>query len=194
MKINFTPQKINFGAIDLGTKYVNKLNQENEYEPSIVHFVEIDDKNKNDVKALENISKYWRNCWYAEDIYNTALEKYDGNSLYKNYKVYALTSQQNNFECLGDDKILGVVEVYGLSKNNSTICIGHIESKPNDINLGEKEYKGIGSAMLKSLQDIFNRIDVVPRDSEGVKNFYRKNGFDEYPAKTNHFVWIKNIF
>lgn len=180
---------ISFNAIYRG-KY--KVNNNNKQEPA--YFVEIDPYNREDARAFEKLDKYWRNALYTSGVYDTVAEKYAKNINYKNYKVYALTSQDSNFQYLDDDKILGFAEVIEGVNNNSKIYLNHIEGNPEHIYKTKREISGIGTAMLNGLKDIYNRIDLIARKSKTVKNFYMKNDFTELPPDSGYFIWIKDIF
>ena len=175
MKVGFNGYSIKFGATYITDSNVQKLDSNKKYKSEPVNFVEIDSKNYSDVQALGKISKYWPNSFYSSAFYDTALQKYKGNNYFNIYKLYALTSQQDHFEKLDDERILGLVEVVQPSKNTPKIFVSHIETNPQYLYSKDSEYTGIGSAMLESLQKLYYRIDLIARKSKTVSNFYIKN-------------------
>ena len=159
-----------------------------------VNFVEIDTANAGDVVAIRNIAKYWRNSLYVDCICDTAMQKYNGNDYFKPYKLYAMTLQKDELEKLDDKKILGIVEIIKPHESKSSINLHHIEVNPEYIYSQNSKYKGIGTAMIKSLQDMYYQINLISRRTKSVKNFYKKNNFTEYPPESGIFIWSKDIF
>lgn len=73
-------------------------------------------KDSKDMKALENIQKYWEYEMYASNIYNIALKVRKDELSPKKYKIYTLTSQTTDFDKMDDRKILGAVQGETLKK------------------------------------------------------------------------------
>ena len=155
-------------------------------------FVEIDPGNVSDIKALKDVSKTWSYAKFADNIYNAACELRNENELFRNNKVYALTVQQDKFEKLNENDILGLVHTGALE--GDALFIEHLQVKPDIIYLNKPDYKGAGTAILNSLKNLTSKIFLFPAKEESVKNFYVLNGFFEYPPASNIFTWVKDIF
>lgn len=165
--------------------------QRGKYLPLKVSFVEID--SKEDLPVLENIAKYWSLFpSFTDDIYDTArgyLTKKDSD-FYKNSKVYALTTQLNNFKSLDENSILGIVDVANIRSRK--INIMNIQANPNIIYNIFREFKGIGTGILKSLKLYNDSITLRSRSNYSVRKFYKKNDFSEAFEK-NFFYWESTI-
>lgn len=157
------------------------------YERQSASFVEIDSSNTDDIKALSEVAKYWMYGKFTSNIYHAACALRNGSNYYKNHKIYALTTQRSNYNNLNSDKILGLVHV-SPNDDNYTF-IEHFEVNPQYIYASEQEYKGIGTAMLDSLKQVYNKLSCCPLSSKYVINFYEKNGFIKKPEKFNYYIY-----
>ncbi len=183
---SFTGKFINYAKIG---KYVKEKNAYKDIKSS---FVEIDCKSKNDVKSLENAINYWEDDKFGMNALYAVKEAQEDGSYYSYHKVYTLTSQNDNFELLNSDKILGVIHVSPMGNNK--LYVDHIQTNPKYLYSMKPEYAGIGTAMIESIKKLCNMITLFPAKEKSVKDFYYKNGFQEYGHGTNCFVWIKDIF
>ena len=199
MNISINPP-VYFGAkfvnnTTVGKKDTNTDTYHNEY----VSFVEIEPDNQKDLDALENCAKYWRNDDFAMNISHAANAIHNKSKYYKSNRVFALTSQKSDYDNLDDNKILGLVHISEFCKESA--FIEHLQVNPDmifDKNstfdfTKEREYKGGGTGILNSLKQLYWKITLFPSSSDSVKNFYKKNGFVEYPPHTNNYVWYKEI-
>ena len=145
------------------------------YDKVLSSFVEFDPKNIDDAKALSEVVNYWENDKYACCILNGF--EYCTKNLDKceKYKIFALTSQKNNYDKLISDELLGLAQV-----------------KPDYIEqyniLGNRIYKGIGSGILSALKKIYNSIS-LRASSSGLDSFYKKNNFDLMSKSERKYLW-----
>lgn len=182
-----------FGAKFINNVNIGKLQQgAKKYCNFYASFVEIEAMNPDDIVALENTSKYWSYAKFADNIYRAACAVRNDSKFYKNNRIFALTSQEDNFEKLDSDKILGLVHVSPLEQES--IFVEHLQVKPDIIYVNNPVFKGVGTGILNSLKLITRKISLFPSSEKSVRDFYEKNGFFEYPAKTNLFTWIKELF
>ena len=182
---NYSP---NFGAKFIkNASLLKQIENCKSYREEIVSCIKIDTQNESDIKALENIANYWIDSHFATDIYYAAKEIQNGNKYYNNNKIFAITKQKENFENLNPDNILGLVHVSPAGDNS--LFIERIEADPDIIFKQNREYKGIGTALLNHLKTITNKITCNPSNTKTVKKFYYKNGFVEYPSNPNTFTW-----
>lgn len=182
-----------FGAKLINTASVVKLTPpENKYTKRWISFVQIFPEHEPDLEALGNAVKSWENDKFARNAYYVAGEIKNQNIRYAAHKIYALTSQAGNYETLDPEKILGIAHVAPFDKDH--ILLEHLQVKPSYIYNTNPEYKGIGTAIIKSLQNLCNKISLTSSKEKSVKNFYKKNGFMEIMPDVNAFTWTKDIF
>lgn len=179
---NFSAKFINKTAIGKKDFYPNYFSEQ-------VSFVRIEPQNSSDIKALEQVSKFWIYGGFAKNVYYMACAIRNKSKYYKNHEVYALTSQNDNFEKLDSRKILGVAGT--CPENKDKLFIEYIQANPQEIYAIEPEYRGIGSAILDSLKNLFSKIYCYPSNTDSVINFYTKNGFQKKQNALNHYFWEK---
>lgn len=189
MKIdnNYTPT---FKAKYINSIKIGKFAQNTgKYTDEWVSFVKIDIDNFRDLKALEYAAKYWENDKFASNIYHAACSAKNKVQPYTKDNIYALTEQKGFFEELEGVKILGLVHLSPTSDNAA--FIEHLQAKPSMIYRIKPRFKGIGSGILTSLKEIFNKISCIPLRDKSVKNFYKKNDFVPSPIDANYYIWYK---
>ena len=156
--------------------------------PVKVSFVEIN--TKNDAEVLKQTSDYWGlDSKYSEDIVNTAIEctKERKDQYYNLSKVYALTYQKNNLHNLNPNSVIGMLEIRKLADKH--ISIPFIQVDPKIILPIFRDVHGVGSAMLKSLKGIYDKIQLRSSSTKSTRNFYKKNGFRNNLRDKDFFVW-----
>lgn len=178
---NFKAKYINSAKIG---KYIKDTGT---YNGEYVSFVQIENGNRNDLKALEKIARFWENDKFASNIYYAACCNYNKNSNFSNDTIYAITEQKNFFNNLESGKILGVVHLS--PKGDKSTFIEHIQVKPSMIYRIKPSYKGVGTGMINSLKRMFDKISCIPLREQSVKNFYLKNGFMPSVNDEKCFVW-----
>ena len=145
------------------------------YDKVLSSFVEFDPKNIDDAKALSEVVNYWENDKYACCILNGF--EYCTKNLDKceKYKIFALTSQKNNYDKLISDELLGLAQMD--IEDGQTHYLSYLQVKPAYIEqyniLGNRIYKGIGSGILSALKKIYNSIS-LRASSSGLDSFYKK--------------------
>ena len=181
--------------VSFGAKFINKINvgklENKAYKQVKAAFVEIDPFNESDMFALEDIVKSWQNDRFAEDIKETAKLIFKNNTQ-NDIKIFALTSQQDTFEKLNPDNILGLVETEGVIPFNCHI--NRFQVKPDYVYKLNLEYRGIGTSILNSLKKMFNKITLISEKDKSVRNFYERNEFAEHPNGSNFYIWYKDYF
>ena len=196
MKVQNINPNINFNAKFCRRGYeVNKIfNHGTEYKPNGITVIEIDVNNNADLYALYKITTDWQEDTYSVNIYNNALEKLKGISYYKKYRTFAITEQTENFDKLDDKKILALADISEI-ESLKTAHILHLQVNPNYYYyIKNRNIKGIGTSFLNYFKDMYNRITLCSTTSWGVKEFYRKNDFIEYPNHSCNFSWTRDIF
>ncbi len=160
------------------------------YDKVLSSFVEFDPKNIDDAKALSEVVNYWENDKYACCILNGF--EYCTKNLDKceKYKIFALTSQKNNYDKLISDELLGLAQMD--IEDGQTHYLSYLQVKPDYIEqyniLGNRIYKGIGSGILSALKKIYNSIS-LRASSSGLDSFYKKNNFDLMSKSERKYLW-----
>lgn len=176
---------ISFGANFLNSAQVYKKAQNNEYKKTKVSFVKMNPKDDKDIETLDNIQKYWDYDKYAPNIYNFALKIRKNELPQKRFKIYALTTQNTDFENLDDRNILGAV--LGETTKKDFLYIDYLQVNPKYIYYPDTDYKRNGSAILDSLKTHYSEIMLKPTKGSTEK-FYEKNGFHKVG---DLMVWSK---
>ena len=182
--ITFCAHFNNYAKVLKGDKISGK------YAPHDVSFVSIDASNELDLSALKKVYENWNREVLAEAILRTAEAQYLGDISYRHNKIFALTTQEDNFEHFEPDKILGIADVKVLNSKGHAF-LEHIIVKPFTNRDKDLDIKKIGTAMLDTLKSCFVQIYLVALDKKSVKSFYLRNGFIEEPINSNHFMWQK---
>lgn len=159
------------------------------YKPKVASFVEIENTNKNDIKALKNVCHYWgENDQYACNIYTTALERYYNPDWYDSFKIFAITKQKDKFEKLNDEHILGLAEV--TEKKPRDFYISYIQVDPRNVYSITPEFKRVGTRILDSIKSMADRIVLSP-NSRNTAKFYEENGFKPCQDTNGFWEWIR---
>lgn len=184
----------NVSSSSFKAKYINNINICKKdifpnYLSKEASFVQIEPKKLSDLDALENAVKYWDYDKFGRNICFIANAIRNESKYYKNHKVYALTTQKENFNKLDSDLILGLIGV--CPETNNYTFIEYMQVNPEMLYPREPEYKGIGTAILESLKKLSDKIYCYPSQTKSVIDFYIKNGFKKTPELINHYVWEK---
>ena len=173
---------------------IGRLEDDGRYHDFKSNFVEIEPECDNDVEALKNAVKCWENDKFGMNACYAVQAAKNDSKYYVNHKVYALTAQQDKFEILNPDEILGVVHVVPLCGRSKELFVEHVQANPNYLNKINPKYVGIGTAMINSLKDLCNMMTLFSSKEKSVRDFYTKNGFCENPPHTNAYTWERDIF
>ena len=104
---------ISFKANLITETKVKRLRRNEEYAIIPAYLVELDISSKNNLKALQRVSKNWEyGDLYAADIYNRFRIIQEDASQNENERFFVLTRQNRNLGKLDFRKILGVAELY----------------------------------------------------------------------------------
>ena len=182
--------KLSFGA-----KYINPINvgklEGKACKQVDVSFVEINPFNKEDRFALSEIAHYWEHDKFAGNI-SVCADLINESKSADGIKIFALTSQGDSFEKLNPEKILGVIETEDTAPFH--IHINRFQTKPDYVYKKDLEYSGIGTSILNSLKEMYNKISAISESDQSVRKFYERNGFYETSKGSNFFIWYKDYF
>lgn len=183
---------VSFGAIPINTAVIKKYNKISEkFVNYPVHFVKLDANNKGDLEAVNKIVPKWKSAKYIQQIATSAHWMKE-----KPIEIYALTSQNENFERLQPNYILGFAEMREDKYDSENTLLRYLQVRPGAINVNQKHrinYKYVGSTILKSLKQIYDNISLFADNDKHIEAFYKKNGFISDFKGARHYAWSKNI-
>ncbi len=180
---------VNFKARFIHNTTINEY-RAGKYEPIKANFVEIDPLNFNDRKAISILVGTW-----GDDLVNLRAIRSNIEGLAtikKDIKlyIYALTLQQDNFQKVDFNKILGLVQI---DKSNQPMSIDYLQVNPvykkqtNEM-LKQRKYKYIGKAIMNSVIQNFPKEEIWISSTDSAKNFYKKFGFKEILNRPNTMI------
>ncbi len=162
--------------VSFGAKYIcpvevlQKKWFSNEYKPMKAMLVEFDLKSKEDIAVLKKLKDRWSG--FASSIYSDVVINKRADS------VYAVTKQMDSFENLLPRKILGLAEVFRITRDK--ISLEYIQVKPkyayDEDNF--RGLKGIGGALVNFLKSSENVKKIQVNPTYSAMDFYVKKGFN----------------
>ena len=168
--------------------------QNSEFQPQSVSLIEIDKNDNNDMNALEETELLWgerRTCTFLRDMIQTA-EVPEKEENVENEHYLVLTKQNNNFDKLNPNDILGTALFY--EKNgeiSNEIKWFQVKPKENHTNKYGREYKSVGSSMLDYFKSTYAKKPIYVYSSANAIDFYKKHGFENCKKNyKNHLAWI----
>lgn len=175
--------EVNFRANYLSSTNVRRLDPiKNKFVPYKVNFLEINPREKRDIKALKKLSKLWNSeDDFAGKIYRNA--KSD-----PRLRTFILTEQGDNFNIVEENSILGITQ---LSKESpEQYCIEFLETDPQyQLSNPNRKIKSIGKRMLHSLKKVFYDKSIRVKYLMERTSFYWDNGFDFVDDFFGDLVW-----
>ena len=135
-----------------------------------------------DIDVLKKLRKIWPKS-FAADIYR------DNRTINDLISVYALTTQQKEFDKLSPERILGLAEI---TNGGDEVVLEYIQTNPAytyEEEINDRSYKGIGKALLNSLKNL-KHINVITLSSLFSKlTFYEENGFEVCKDNGYEMIW-----
>lgn len=184
--INYNHQ-INFGAKFKNPVEILRKDSNGFFKPHRASFVEIEPQNWDDIKALAKIDHYWaENDQYACNIYTDALSLHHNYD--PNFKFFAITEQNDKFEKLNDEKILGLAEIK--QQKPRDFHISYIQVDSRNVYSLEPNFKKVGTRILDSIKAFADRITLNP-DSHGTEKFYAQNDFHPFDNLRGIWEWTR---
>ena len=183
---------INFEAKPLNKIVVKKYNKDKKrFVPTTATFVKLEHENQFDLTAISKAAKKWKNSKYIQRIATASHWMHQ-----IPIKVYALTTQEKNFNKLNYKDILGFAEMrpdYNIENFNE---LYHLQVKPEarniDKTLSKKKYMHVGSSILTSLKKIYKNISLYSAGGSDLDKFYKRNNFISDYACETHYYWSSN--
>ncbi len=180
---------VNFGAKFLTNTEISKYNPKKKtYQPLNVSLVEIEPASNDDLRTLVNVAKGWgKNHTYATDIASTASGIAGDFLPAENFKIYALTRQDENYEKLNEHKILGLAQIE-LEKHQPAE-LAYLQVNPETAYASDtRQYKQIGTGFINVLKKIYNKA-ITLSSVYSATNFYEKNGFELIDPNKLRYIW-----
>lgn len=138
-----------------------------EYLPKEANIVEVSFTNPEDSQALQELPKLWENAEFISIITSP--------SSAPNRKIYAITTQTEEFGKINPSEILGVADFY-LNGKNATLRF--LQADSNIIKQEERNIKGIGKNLMYGMVEYLKRLGFETMDlfaeSGRKKPFYKK--------------------
>ena len=183
---------INFGAKFVCSTTI-KQKSDNNYKNLPANIVEIDETDSSDNDAINDVAKIWQsdsfnNLTFVDSIVHD-IEMRKVLNL-RPTPIYAITLQENNFEKLDSERVLGLVEFSKVSDGNK---IDYLQVNPLYVEkcVFDKKVCGIGTALINFLKGIAdNFIEVT--SSKSAKGFYEKMGFVRLNDENYEYIWYKD--
>lgn len=183
---------INFGAnhiknVNISKRYYSK------YKPCKVSLIKMDTNNEKDMRAIDKTAILWENSLtaFVHDDIKKSIRK---NNTAEHIQVYALTTQDKNFDKLNPKKILGMMELIDnhandkkidvLQTNTDYIFNKKINNKPL--------YKHIGKKLIQYVKKEFSdKNNIIVHPVKTAVAFYKKMGFRWMESRCyNNEMWI----
>ena len=173
--------------------------KDNEHNNKCVSFVELETNSTNDKRALKKANRNWlkeyRKLWKGQNP-KEIVDAYLGDNIYGNFKremktptsksFYAITTQNDNFEKLNSEEILGLTEI--TTHYVGKYEIEHLQTKPNCTAFTpNKPYHKIGTGIIDCLKKSLPYKEIQVSPIFDVAEFYEKNGF-EYDMETQQLI------
>lgn len=190
--MNIQPSNMtNFGAKFINSStIIEKKGKNSDYTEAQAAFVEIDPFNRGDVEAVTSLPKIWKDGIYHYD-FNSTIESVRSGDVCSDYaKVYALTTQKDDYENLKADKILGLAEVDYV---DSHLTLRNLETRPkykHSERNKNRSYKQVGSAIMDCVKALCNddyRYIKVWSTTDAIP-FYELHGFRQ-GGKPKDMIW-----
>ena len=173
--------------------------KDSEHNNKCVNFVELELDSNSDKKTLKKTNRNWikeyrKLCKKQNSETNT--DAYLAESIYRNFKrarktpnsktFYAITTQNDNFEKLNHEDILGLTEI--TTHYVGKYEIENLQAKPNcTASIQNKPYHKIGTSIIDCLKKALPYKEIQVSPIFDVSEFYEKNGF-EYDIETQQVI------
>jgi hypothetical protein len=186
-----TMQQISFTGRYVRTTPILKNNAQ-KYRTAQASIVELDIHDKNDMKALSDVSKIWKDSYVeliADDA-KLAIEN-EGDKTFRPVHIYVSTSQMKNFEKVKPTKILGAIEISEKDENFNKLEL--LQVKPDILAKRGKSpaYRHVGKGLVSSVQELFNQLPMKVDSVRDAIGFYENCGFvhDISHKRKNALIW-----
>ena len=171
---------ISFKAKLIGETTIKRYNNEKyAYEDCPAYFIRFNKHSKTDLKSIETVSALWHpREKYAKNIAKNFCHEYQKkfNNAY-NDNFFAITLQNNHFENIDPEKVLGMAEAL---KKRKTFYLDFLQVHPNySFGVLRRKFKNVGSAIIESMKNMPRIKDIILVPNSFSIGFYKECGFEE---------------
>lgn len=161
------------------------------WKPIDVSIVELDSTKLSDVNALGKTSKNWdkKGAIYVKHIlFNIIPYLKAGIADIKDH-YYALTTQQDNFEKLEPENILGLMLFREKNDCKNEIC--YLEVNPSTTKNKNifRKYKDVGKTLVEFVKSQFSQKKIEVWSDLDAIDFYKKRGFRRRSRNICNLCW-----
>ncbi|MBQ6515731.1 hypothetical protein IJI31_00970 [bacterium] len=180
MKIN-SVNNLNFNAKFIDKATILKQDKSKEYKPCDANFVEFDLHDRKDMAKISEICSMDEFDVMGFDLIMDAtyIDCFD-KVKYNNKRCFALTQEnENNFENIDKNKVLGICTVYENKSEDKPNCIAYFMTNydyRSKYSKGEP-YTQVGTGLANALKNYFPNKPFVCYSVPESVNFWRKQGF-----------------
>ena len=178
--MNIFPQNHNtsFQGIYKGTVKINELKNGLKL-PKDVSVVELNPRDKHDLKVLDKLSETWEKADFSDRIFCNAVAATAKNADPSQYKFFIITKQNKDFDKIKAKDVLAQAQIdFDEYHIKNKVWIDFLEVKPETKYGTEKrKYSDIGKRFLDYFKSAYKgkTLSLVPTDS--AKPFYEKQNF-----------------
>lgn len=192
---------VSFKAKFIQNASVLRINKDNSLKETPVSFVKMSELDTEDMYAMNKIANNYKRAFneqmskkddpdsenYAESIRNNFNHIYNNPDM-RGYKdFFALTTQQEGFEYIDNQKVLGLAETFN-DVLGDFLEIRFLQTNPlHKFGENTRELKKIGTTILDCLRNYFKGRTIYLQADYNVIDFYKKYGFEV--LKENHMVF-----
>lgn len=183
--------QINFTANFIKHTNVQKRYYPDSYYNKEASIVELDKNDANDVDTLYKTSVSWtqNGARFASEIFHEAVKGYEYDDVVKEH-YYAVTEQNNNYDKLEPDKILGMMLFSESKYNENEINWFQVKPNSNFVNSRDRAYKHVGKALINLLKEKHSDKTIYVKSSAAAVDFYKSQGFENNGMEPSSCLYL----
>lgn len=154
-----------------------------------ISVIEADPLNFHDLEALREVNDLWQGN-FSNNIYKDA--NAINNIAIKDEKIkfFILTHQKNNFNNLNAEDIIAEGKIILKHPKENSIYLDYLQVQPDNMFESENRiYKGIGTAFLDFIKDLYKGKEISLHSLYSTLDFYMKNGFRPIERNSNNLYF-----
>ena len=181
---------ISFGANLISTPTIKRYDENtDEYKDSPASFVEINPLDSNDRDAVWDAVQSWKSDSYGVNVANNMENIAENEVTESPDKIYAITSQNDNYSHLKPDKIEALAHAF---ETNKRVRLMYLQVNPDWVySLGNPELKYVGKGIMDALKEKYNDRSIILVPAAHAVRFYEKQGFEHCNNGENAMIWNK---
>ena len=178
--MNISPQNHNtsFQGIYKGTVKINEL-KKGLKQAKDVFVVELNPRDKADLKALDKLSESWSDANYSDRIYCNAVASTAKNANPFMRRFFVITKQNKDYNKIKAKDVLAQAELsFNDFQAENKVWVDFLEVKPETkYGASKRKYSDVGKRFLDYFKEAYkgHKITLVP--VEEAEPFYIKQGF-----------------